>query len=124
MSSQPAEIFADLRCDVNGKPFSVCSAGSQTVVEVPDLATGLRLVQLGSPRGRVGQSFRRWKRILDFMKHSVEFRISGRTVAFVGHGVGCRLCRLIGLPVFTIKPLAIASVLFSETTRGQPEQGR
>jgi hypothetical protein len=109
VSSLPVEIHANLDCDVDGNEFSVRSTGRQTVVEVPDVVTGLRLVQLGSPRGRFWMSLHRWKRLLDSTLHRVELRVRGRTVGTIGHGVGSRGWRLLGLPTLALKPAVIVS---------------
>ena len=111
MSSLPAEIHANLDCVVDGRPFSVRSTGRQTVVEVPDVATGLRLVRLGSPRGYFWKSLHKWKHLLDSTLHRVEFRVRGRTVGAIGHGVGSRGWRLLGFPTLALKPAVIASEL-------------
>lgn len=109
MSAIPSEIHAHLDCEVDGKPFSVRSTGRQTVVEVPDVATGLRLVRLGSPRGYIWKSVHQWKHFLDSAFHRVELRIRGRTVGAIGHGVGSRGWKLLGLPTLALKPAVIAS---------------
>ena len=111
MSSSPVEIRANLDCDLDGKEFSVRSAGRHTVVEVPDVATGLRLVQLGSSRGHFWRSLHKWKRLLDSTLHRVEFRVRGRTVGVIGHSVGSRGWRLLGFPTLALKPAVIASEL-------------
>ncbi len=84
-------------------------------MEVPDLATGLRLVQLGSQRGYFFTSLHKWKRLLDSTLHRVELRIRGRTVAAIGHGVGSRGWKLLGLPTLALEPIALVSTLVSRS---------
>ena len=113
MTTLPVEIDAHLDCDVDGKSFSVRSSGRRTVVEVPDMATVLRIVQLGSSRGNLRESIKRWKRLLDSTLHQVELQVRGRTVGALGYGVGSRMWRLFGLPQLALKAVAIVSVLLS-----------
>ena len=113
MSSLPVEIHATLDCVVDGKAFSVRSTGRQTVVEVPDVATGLRLVRLGSPRGYFWKSVHHWKCFFDSAVHQVEFRVGGQTVGVIGYGVGSRVWNLLGLPKIALKPVVIGSLLLS-----------
>ena len=114
-----AEIYADLRGEVDGKKFSIRSSGRQTVVEVPDVATGLRLVQLGSSRGDFRRSIRQLQRMLETTFHRVEIRIGSTPVASIGHGVGTRFWNLLGLPRLCLKPLALASQLLTRPKRGE-----
>ena len=110
MAAHLAEInvIADLRCELDGEAVSIRSSGRKTVVEVPDVATGLNLIRLGSPRGFFGP-LHQWKRLLDAASHVLELRIQGKTVGLVGHLEGSQGWRILGLPALTLKPLAIVS---------------
>ncbi len=108
-------IHADLDCVVNGSAFSVHSTGRQTVVEVPDVATGLRLMQLGSPRGSAFKSLHRWKRILDETQHSIELRVLDKAIVALGNDVGSRGWSLLGLPTMTFRPATILSMLVAKS---------
>ena len=123
MSSRPADIHADLDCVVDGKAFFVRSSGRRTVVEVPDVATGLRLVQLGSPRGYFWKSVHQWKQFFDSAFHQVEFRVRGQTVGVIGAGVGSRVWSFFGLPTITLHPVVIAWSLLSQP-RGSRTKGQ
>ena len=120
VSSLPAEIHANLDCVVDGKSFSVRSTGRQTVVEVPDVATGLRLLRLGSPRGYFWGSVHRRNHLLDSAYHQAELQVRGRTVGSLGHGVGSRTRALLGLPNIKLKPIGITSAIVSR----QPGRSR
>ena len=102
------DVIADLTCELDGRSVSIRSSGRQTVVEVPDVATGLELIRLGSPRGFFG-SLHRWKCLLDTASHRMEFRIRGRLIGRIGHLVGSQGWKIFGLPALTLKPLAIVS---------------
>ena len=119
MSSRQTEINACLDGSVDGKAFSVRSSGRQTIVEVPDVATGLRLMRLGSPRG-FWKPIHQWKRLLDSLSHEVELRIRGRTVGRMGHEIGNRGWALLGLPAMTVKP-SIVSYLLAANSRKPTE---
>ena len=76
MLTFPAEVHADLDCDLDGRNLSIRSSGNQTSVEVPDVATGLRLVRLGSPRGHFIPALHHWKRLLDVTTHRIDLPCS------------------------------------------------
>ncbi|QDS96885.1 hypothetical protein [Adhaeretor mobilis] len=99
----PVDIHADLDCELDSAPFSIRSSGRKIVVEVPDLATGMKLFHVGLPRGS-------WRRRLSFLKRSldqlilvVEVKIAGITVMKVGHQTGSRLWNCFGMPRLTFK---------------------
>ena len=45
------EVYADLHCEIDSSSLLIRSAGRTIVVEVPDMATGLKILQLSSPWG-------------------------------------------------------------------------
>ena len=110
------DVTADLECELDGTSVLVRSTGRKTVVEVPDLATGLKLIQLGSPRGFF-KGLHDIKRLMDEASHRLELRVQGKTIGQVGHLEGSRIWRFLGLPVFTLKPLAIATAVLRPRKR-------
>jgi hypothetical protein len=110
VAQDPATIhvIADLECELDGKAVSVRSTGRKTIVDVPDVATGLNLIWLGSPR-RCCRALRKIKRLLDSMSHVLELRVQGNTIGIIGHLEGNQFWRLLGLPALTLKPMAIVT---------------
>ena len=124
MSPRPAEIHANLDCVADGKAFSVRSSGRRIVVEVPDVATGLQLVRLGSPQGSLCKSIHQWKHFLDSALHQLEVRVRGHIVVAIGHGVGSRVWTLFGLPRIVLKPVVIGSLLLSDAESSSSDAER
>ena len=110
MTPLPVDInvVADLDCELDGKAVSIRSTGRKTVVEVPDVATGLKLVGLGSPRDFFGL-LHKLKRLLDAASHVLELRVRGKTIGRVGYLEGSQAWRILGLPALTLKPVAIVT---------------
>jgi hypothetical protein len=96
-------IHADLACELDGSPFSIRCANRVFVVEVPDVATGLKLIQLGSSRGLPWRRVHRIKRLLDVICSSLEFKVAGKTVGSIGYEVGSHWWTLVGLPRLNLK---------------------
>ena len=99
---KPLEISADLRCEIDSRPFEIRSEDRTIVVEVPDVASGLKLLQLGLPRGSRRRRLNSLKRLLDRIGVIVEVRVTGDSIFEIGHDTGTRLWRVIGLPTSQI----------------------
>jgi hypothetical protein len=97
------DIHAHLDCELDSVPFSIRSSDRKIVVELPDLATGIKLFHIGLPPGSRRRRLILLKRSLDQLILVVEVRIAGRKVFMVGHQTGSRLWNLLGLPRFTLK---------------------
>ena len=111
------QIDASLRCEIDGISMSIVAAERNVVVEVPDVATGLRLFQLGSARGSPRQLLLRLKELLDRTAHSLELRIDGKTQFRIGHQVGNQLWRLFRLPAMSLTPALLRSLLIRNSRR-------
>ena len=105
------DVNASLRCELDGENISITAADRKVVVEVPDVATGLKLLQLGSSRGSRLARLHRVKRLLDLATHSLHVRVKGDTIFSVGHRIGSRWWRLFGLPEMDARPRLIISHL-------------
>ena len=116
MSKLLSNLHVDsaLQCELDGSRVSITAADRKLVVEVPDVATGLKLLQLGSSRASYISRLRGIKRLLDLTTHSLEVRIRGDTVVRLGHRIGNRWWRLLGLPDMTAKPRVILSLLVQQ----------
>ena len=101
------EVTVDLEFELDGTAFSLRSNGRDFVLDVPDLATLLKVFRLGSPHYSYRRSLHRMKALLDFIARSLEVQINGRQVGRLGYQVGNGWWRLLGLPALTLKPVAI-----------------
>ena len=112
MNSMPAtlSIRAELACALDGRPLSIHCADQRIVVEIPDVTTGLKLLQLGSPGGLQRQRFHDIKRLLDHLRFSLEVRVVGKTVANMGPGIGTRWWAFLGLPRVDLKPIRVLTL--------------
>ena len=104
------DIRADLQCEIDSSCVKIHSAGRQIIVEVPDVETGLKLLQLGLPRGSRRQRLHTLKRLLDTMALAIEIRVAGLPVLLMGHLTGSGIWRLVGLPVLSFKPVNAISL--------------
>ena len=75
-------VFANLQCELDGQPVTVVAEARKIVVEVPDVATGLKILQLGSLR-----DFARPLSLLDSLEVTFEIRTSSTTLVAAGHEV-------------------------------------
>ena len=86
-------VLANLQCELDGQLVAVHSEAQKIVVEVPDVATGLKLLPLGSPR-----DFERFSRVLqtvDRLGLTVELRTGTYVLFAAGHNASSWLmCRL------------------------------
>ena len=106
------EIDAALDCEIDGRPFSIRTSGAQIMVEVPDVATGLKLLQLGSSWGLLRQRLRWLKQLLEQMQHSLQLNIGPHAVVAIGHRVGSPLWAILGLPPLDLRPLRLLAAYF------------
>ena len=97
-------LLADLSIDANGNPVCVTAEGRHIRVEVPDLATGLDLVRLGSPRGFYLHRIRRFAETLNRLDLTLSLSVNGKSVARFGRGTGFSLLSLLGLGPTRIRP--------------------
>ena len=106
-----ADVLARLECELNGQRVTVNVADRRIVVEVPNVAAGLAMLQLGSPRGFSPRVLGHWRQRLDDARHSLEIRIGGESIALLGYGVAnspWSPWALVGLPQMSIRPLRLA----------------
>ena len=103
------EFSADLRCEIDSSPLTIRSTGRTIVVEVPDVATGLKLFRLGLPRGSRRKRLHLMKKRLGQLASAVDVRINGKSVFRLGHSVGSQWWRILGLPALQLRPLRLRS---------------
>jgi hypothetical protein len=103
----PVDIHADLDCELDSAPISIRSSGRKIVIEVPDVATGLKLYQLGLPKGSRRRHLHRLKSSLDVLLAVVELRIAGQTVLLIGHETGDRVWNYFGFPRLHLKAISM-----------------
>ena len=108
----PLEFCADLHCEIDSCPLLIRSAGRTIVVEVPDVATGLKLFQLGLPRGSRRRRLSAWKQSLEACLATVEVRVGGASLFRLGHDANGRIWRVVGLPALDVQILKLFSVWF------------
>ena len=108
---QPLVIEGSLRCELDGVPWSLGASNQRIVVDVPNVATGLKLLRLGPARRTWRRRLGEAKQFLDQTSHRLECRIGGRRVLVLGHQVGRRWWRLAGLPAMQIDFTALLSSL-------------
>lgn len=111
------EIKANLECELDGRPLSVRTIGRTLFVEVPDVATGVKLARLGSPQGTIRQSVHRFKRFLDSAQMTLNLRIGNDSLGLIGFGRGNPFWQIFGLPALELRPLTIAKLYFRERRR-------
>lgn len=97
------EFSADLRCEMDSRPITIRTVGRTIVVEVPDVATGLKLLRLGLPRGSLRRRLHKIKYTLDFLHAGLEVRIAKRPVLSLGHAQGNQVWRFLGLPALNLR---------------------
>jgi hypothetical protein len=114
----PTTIFdADLQCELNGRRVSVQTVGRTIIVEVPDVATGLKLAKLGPSRGSYRRSAHELKNMLDAAAFRVEVRLCGKPIVLIGENCGSSFWKLFGLPKLRLKPITFASNYLREQRR-------
>ena len=111
------QIDASLRCEIDGISMSIVAAERNVVVEVPDVATGLKLFQLGSSRGSPRKLLRQLKQLLDRTSHSLELQIGGQTQFRIGYQTGNHWWRLFGLPAMSLEPALIRFLVMGDKRR-------
>ena len=112
------EIEANLACEIDGQPLTIRSANRRIVVEVPNIKTGWRLLQLGPFQGLLLHRLHCLKHGLDQMRLSLELMLDGKPVATIGYRVGSPLWRLLGLPSLRLRlDLLLAFLLFRRRVR-------
>lgn len=109
------EFSADLRCELDSCPLTIRSVGSTIVVEVPDVATGLKIFQLGLPRRSRRRRLHQIKRVLDQLRAAVEIRIASKPVLSIGHKRGNSVWHLLGLPALTVRARNAAFTLATKS---------
>jgi hypothetical protein len=100
-------LLADLNIDANGKPVRVSAEGNHICVEVPDLATGLDLFRLGSPRGFGVHRLRAMADSLDQRRLHLTMNVRGRQLARIGHRTSGLWLKLLGLKRCQIRPWSL-----------------
>lgn len=108
------EIKANLECELDGRKLSVRTIGRTLHVEVPDVATGMKLARLGSPRGAIRESVHRCKHFLDAAQMTVSLRRGNDSLGVIGFEKGSSFWRIVGLPALELKPLTIAKLYIRE----------
>ena len=95
-------INFDLCCEIDSEPLTVFSTGRMIVVDVPDMATGLKLLKLGLPKGYRRKRLQELKRVLDWLQTTIQVRISDRAVFSMGHTTGSSIWKFLGLPAMRL----------------------
>jgi hypothetical protein len=96
------EIVADLECEVDSARVTIRSSGNTLIVEVPDVATGLKLLQLGSPGDSRRRRLHQVKKLLERLRARVDFRIAGTSILRIGDLRGGGMWKLLGFPSMVV----------------------
>jgi hypothetical protein len=107
MPDLPLRFDAHLQCELDDRPVSIRAGSGKAVVEVPDLATGLKLLRLGSPRGFFPRSLNQLKVLLDGALTRLDVFIDGHHVFAIGWKTGNPLWKLAGLPPMHIRMFSV-----------------
>ena len=105
MDLATVEFSADLHCEIDSCPLTIRGADRTIVVEVPDVATGLKILRLGLPRGSRRRRLHTVKACLDDFATALEIRLAGKPIVTLGHNVGSRWWRLLGLPALSLRSI-------------------
>lgn len=109
------EFSADLRCEIDSSPLTIRSVGRTIVVEVPDVATGLKMFRLGLPRGSRRRRLHQIKHVLDQLRAAVEIRIASKPVLSIGYERGNSVWHLLGLPALSVRARTAAVALATKS---------
>ncbi len=107
MAFAELSLLADINIDANGKLVHVSAEGNHICVEVPDLATGLDLFWLGSPRGFGVSRVRAIADSLDRLRLHLTLNVRGSQLARIGHRTNGSWLTLVGLKRCQIRPLIL-----------------
>ena len=91
------EVNADVVVETNSQRLRVTARGHEIRVEVPDLATGLKLLQAGSPRGSSFRGVKNLALLLERIRLTLTLCIEQTPLVQLGHGVNVPLLAPIGL---------------------------
>lgn len=108
INSPTIAFDADLKCELDGRKVSIRTTGRTIVVEVPDVATGLKLAKLGSLQGSYQRSAHKLKNMLDMASMSVHLRLRSKCVVMIGENCGTSFWKLFGFPKLGLKPWTLA----------------
>ena len=101
------DLSADLQCEFDGKPFSLTASGRQIVVDVPDLASCIKIVRNRPARHQIRHDLARLNSFLNDLQITLELRINGNCVAITGFKMDAPLESLLGFKRLKLYPLAI-----------------
>ncbi len=105
------EFSADLQCEIDSCPLTIRSVDRTIVVEVPDVATGLKMLRLGLPRGKRLRRLHQIKFALDQLRAAVEIQIASKPVFSMGYKRGSKVWILFGLPALSLRARTAAAAL-------------
>lgn len=97
----------DLQCEFEKRPLSVVTAGRTIVVDLPDVATGLRILKLGSPRYSYRDVARQVDQWLLAASMTLDVRVGGEYLGTIGGHPPNTLWKAIGLPPMKLKPMQL-----------------
>jgi len=78
-------LYRELQCELDGLVFSMQTKGRSIFVDVPDVATGLKLLRIDSPPGSYLGSVHKLKRLLAPAFMILESRLREQPIGVVGY---------------------------------------
>lgn len=97
----------NLQCELDNRPLSIDTAGRSIVVDLPDMATGLKILKLGSPRGTYRDATHRVHQWLEATSMTLDVRLDGKSLCAIGGNRGNSFWRVLGLPPLYLRPVEL-----------------
>lgn len=108
----------DLQCEFDNRHLSVVTVGRTIVVDLPNVATGLRILKLGSPRYSYRDVARQVDQWLLAACMTLDVRIAGKPLGTIGGHPPNSLWKAIGLPPMKLKPMQLLRQFVHGLRRG------
>ena len=109
MISRKLMIDADINCQIDGEEVRVRTDGHTLRVEVPDVATAVRLYRLSSPRGFHFGTFCKIQRLITHAAIRIELATSSGTLLTLRPRGSSSLGWLRSMPTFSLS--AVPSIV-------------
>ncbi len=105
-------ISADLNCELDDQTISIRGTDRRLVVEVPDVATGLKLLRLGSPRGTLLGRLRKATHFVEHLQVVMELKVADRVVGEIQPAGGNMWGKILGFKTLGIHPASLTAATF------------
>ena len=115
MTFKNLTIDANLDCEIEGKKIRLRTKGHTLSVEVPDVATAVRLYRLSSPRGSHLKKLRKFNRAIVGSAMQVELFVGSKKMLSLGKDEQSLILQMMLLPFMA--PSVLASLLQGDSAR-------